>query len=77
MCNDLYYVAHAEGVWLRKVEVTVTFEGDPLLATRAAMTVAAEVEDETTDVAAIIEKAKASSTVSNSVQRGLPVTVSP
>ena len=79
MCNDLHYVAHADGVRLRKVEVavTVTFEGDPLLATQASMTVAAEAEDETTDVATIIEKAKATSTVSNSVQRGLPVTISP
>ncbi len=76
-CNDLRYVAHEAGVRLREiaVEVTVDFGGEPLLATGAAMEVSVEAEDGA-DVADIIAKAEASSTVSNSIARGLQVAVS-
>ena len=41
-CNDLQYVAHDMGVSMATiaVDVTVTLEGSPLLATQATMRVA-------------------------------------
>lgn len=75
-CNDLRYVAHEAGIRLTRieVEVTVSFEGDPLIAARSAMVVAVEAEGGA-DVTRIIERAKATSTVSNSLQRGVPVDI--
>ncbi len=73
-CNDLQYVAHDRGVRLTEVEVEVTLQlqETPLLVTGAAMTVRAQGEG---DVAAVITQAQALSTVSNSIARGFPVTV--
>lgn len=78
MCSDLHYVADAAGVRLASVavEVTLTLAGEPLLATGAEMVVAAQAEDPRVDVPALIERAAASSTVSNSIARGVPVRVS-
>lgn len=72
LCNDLQYVAHDMGVRLTSiaVEVALELDGDPLLVTGATMSVQAEGEG---DVAAVIARAKADSTVSNSVTRGFPV----
>lgn len=77
-CNDLYYVAHDMGVRLSSVavDVTVTFDGNPLLATSADMQVAIEAADVSADLDALIERARATSTVSNSVSRGFPVRIS-
>ncbi len=77
MCNDLHYVADAAGVRLTAVAVgvTLTLDGDPLLATGAEMVVAAQAEDPSVDVAALIERAALTSTVSNSLTRGVPVRV--
>src|SRR5262249_37980478 len=52
LCNDLHYVADAAGVRLTSVavDVTVNFAGDPLLATDATVTVAAEAADSRVDV---------------------------
>ena len=74
-CNDLYYVAHDMGVKLRSVavDVTVTFGGTPLIATGAAVTVEVEAADPKVDIAALMRKAEAISTVSNSLARGVPV----
>ena len=76
-CNDLHYVASARGVELTSLAVDVTLElsGEPLLATAATMTVSATAADAAVDVEAIIAEAKANSTVSNSLARGLPVAV--
>ena len=57
------------------VGVTLTLDGDPLLATGAEMVVAAQAEDPSVDVAALIERAALTSTVSNSLTRGVPVRV--
>ena len=77
LCNDLYYVAHELGIRLASVavDVTVTFDGDPLLATSAVVQVAVEAADEDADLDALIRRAEARSTVSNSISRGVPVTV--
>ena len=74
-CNDLRYVAHEKGVRLSTIEVdvTVTFEGDPLIATRATMRVAAAADHG--DVASVIARAKEISAVSNSLKRGVPVEI--
>ena len=76
-CNDLHYVAAAEGVELTSlaVEVKLRLAGDPLLATAAEMTVTVTAAQPDADVDAIIAKAKADSTVSNSLIRGFPVAV--
>jgi organic hydroperoxide reductase OsmC/OhrA len=78
LCNDLHYVAYRLGVRLTSVavDVTVNFEGDPLIATAATVHVAVSAEDAGADVAAVIQEAVATSTVSNSITRGLPVHVS-
>ena len=74
-CNDLYYVAHDMGMKLKSVavDVTMTFDGTPLIATRAAVTVAVEAADPGADIAALMQRAEAISTVSNSLARGVPV----
>jgi organic hydroperoxide reductase OsmC/OhrA len=76
-CNDLRYVADAMGIRLLRIEVDVTLalNGNPLLATDASLAVAVEAEAGA-DVASLIERAKATSTVSNSIARGVPVVVS-
>ena len=74
-CNDLHYVAHEMGVALASIEVDVTvdFEGSPLLATNATVKAAIVARDEGADVDALIRRAREISTVSNSIQRGVPV----
>ncbi|MDR7031784.1 OsmC family protein [Mesorhizobium sp. BE184] len=75
-CNDLRYVAHGMGVALGRIAVSVTLEldGEPLLATSATITVSCETLDGS-NPQMLIERAKADSTVSNSLARGFPVTV--
>lgn len=75
-CNDLRYTAHEMEVPLGKiaVEVTVELEGEPLITTSASMTVTCETEDGS-DPQAVIDKAKAGCMVSNSLQRGVPVSI--
>ena len=75
-CNDLRYVAHAKGVALGKISVSVTVEldGDPLLATAATMVVSCEALDGSS-AKIIIEEAKLGSMAINSLRKGIPVTV--
>ena len=77
-CNDLHYVAHEMGIELRSlaVDVTISFAGEPLLATGAEMRVQVEAADPTADIAALLERAKSTSTVSQSISRGIPVSIS-
>jgi len=74
-CNDLHYVAHEMGVALASIEVDVTvdFEGSPLLATNATVKAEIVARDEGADVDTLIRRAREISTVSNSIQRGVPV----
>ena len=76
-CNDLHYVAYDMGVRLAfiGVDVTVTFEGSPLLATQAEMRVTVTASDEGADVDAVIARARDISAVSNSIKRGMPVQI--
>jgi len=75
-CNELRYVAHAEGVQLGDISVSVTvrLEGEPMLATRATMVVSCQAIDGST-ATAIVEKAKRISMAMNSLRRGVPVEV--
>src|SRR5262245_15776560 len=69
LCNDLYYVAHEMSITVTSiaVDVTVAFEGQPLLATSAAVQIAVEATDDNADLDALVRKAQAISTVSNSL----------
>lgn len=75
-CNDLRYVAQEMGVGLGKISVSVTVElaGEPLLAIAATMIVSCETEDGS-DPRAVIEKARESCMVSNSLRNGVPVAI--
>jgi organic hydroperoxide reductase OsmC/OhrA len=75
-CNDLRYVAHARGVQLGKISVSVTVElaGDPILATGATMLVSCETLDGS-DAESLIEEARATCMATNSLRRGIPVEV--
>jgi organic hydroperoxide reductase OsmC/OhrA len=75
--NDLRYVAQEMGVQIQalSVLVAVDFDGDPLLAVSSRVAVSCTLADGK-DSREMIEQAKATSTVSNSLARGFPVTVS-
>lgn len=77
-CNDLRYVAQEMGVGLGRIAVSVTVElsGEPLLTTAATMTVSCETLDGS-DARLVIEKAKQSCMVSNSLRQGVPVAIEP
>ena len=74
-CNDLHYVAHEMGLRLTSVEVdvVVSFEGSPLLATGAVLRARVSAADKGADIDALIRRAQEISTVSNSLKRGIPV----
>jgi organic hydroperoxide reductase OsmC/OhrA len=74
-CNDLHYVASEMGISISSVEVavTVTFEGDPLLATAIEVTALATSPDQGADINELVRRTQKTSSVSNSVTRGVPV----
>lgn len=75
-CNDLRYVAEEMNLSLGKISVTVTIElaGSPLVATSALMQVDCRLKDGS-DGSAVVERAKSSCMVSNSLRQGVPVTI--
>ena len=75
-CNDLRYVADEMGIELGKIAVSVTveLEGDPLITTAATMEVSCETLDGS-DPQRVIESAKTTCMVSNSLRQGFPVTI--
>jgi organic hydroperoxide reductase OsmC/OhrA len=76
LCNDLRYAAHEMDVALHEIAVTVALEidGAPPLAREAVATLRC-VGDDAAEVAAVVARARAGSTVANSVARGFPVTL--
>ena len=74
-CNDLHYVAHDMGIRLASiaVDVTVAFEGNPLIAKSATLRVAVSATDKGADVSGVIRRAQEISAVSNSIKRGIAV----
>ncbi len=75
-CNDLRYVAAEMDVSLSSISVSVTVEldGEPLIATAATMSVQCTVADGS-DPTPVIERAQGSCMVSNSLARGIPVSI--
>ncbi|TMV10318.1 OsmC family peroxiredoxin [Ruegeria sediminis] len=75
-CNDLRYVAHSHAVEIAEIDVQVTLflEGDPIIATSAEMVVTCFTKDGI-DAVNIIEEAKLSCMVSNSIAKGVPVSI--
>lgn len=75
-CNDLRHVAHRRGAELGSisVEVALTLEGDPVVATAAALTVRCSMADGS-DPAPLVEEARQGSMVGISLPRGIPVSV--
>ena len=75
-CNDLRYVAHSRAIEITEIEVHVTLalEGDPPIATAAEMIVTC-ITNDGQDTASIIEEAKSSCMVSNSIAKGVPVSI--
>lgn len=76
-CNDLRYVSHSRGIEIDEISVSVTLhlEGEPIIATSAEMSVVCTTRDGS-DAAPVVEQAKSSCMVSNSLARGIPVTIS-
>ncbi|MCB1367559.1 MAG: OsmC family protein [Rhodobacteraceae bacterium] len=76
-CNDLRYVAERRGVGIDEIEIEVTLvlDGEPIVATAAEMVVFCTTSDGT-DAATLVDKARSSCMVSNSISKGLPVSVS-
>jgi organic hydroperoxide reductase OsmC/OhrA len=74
--NDLHYAAEQMGLAVAElnVRVSLSFDGEPLVASAAEMVVDCRLEDGG-DPAALIERAKAQCTVANSLRAGLPVTI--
>lgn len=75
-CNELRWVAESEGVGIGNISASVTIElhGEPLTAKNAVLHVSCETTDGS-DPANIINKAKASCMVTNSVAQGFPVAI--
>jgi organic hydroperoxide reductase OsmC/OhrA len=74
LANDLRYVAKDLGARIEAIaiDVALTLEGDPLRATAAEVRISAEGPDPQA-IAEAIARARAESTVANSIARGLPV----
>jgi organic hydroperoxide reductase OsmC/OhrA len=76
-CNDLRYAAEKLGVELGEISALVSLElaGEPLLATSAHLKVTCSTLDGT-DPAIVVESAKSSCMVSNSLSQGMAVAIS-
>ena len=74
LCNDLRYIAHQRALRIVSLQVTVSveFDGEPLLANSVDVRVQCEL-DGGMDPESLVAEAIASSTVANSISRGLRV----
>lgn len=75
-CNDIEAISEEIGVAIvdLRVSVSVDFAGVPSRATGAAMTVECALEDGA-DPAELIRRAKALTTIGNSLREGFPVEI--
>ncbi|MBS7543729.1 OsmC family protein [Ancylobacter oerskovii] len=74
-CNDLHTTAHAMGVILTEVAVSVEvdFAGEPPMAVGARLTAQASALPRDVDMQQLIDRAFAASAVGNSLRRGVRV----
>ena len=75
-CNDLQAIAAEMGVTITdlRVSVTIAFAGQPSRATDARMDVDCTLADGA-DPAELIERAKAVTTIGNSIRTGVPLEI--
>lgn len=76
MCNDLRYVAHQMGVTLTSLAVDVTVhltDGNPRFATDADVAITVESDDLNADLAELVKRARADTTIGNSLMRGINI----
>ena len=75
MCNDLRYMAHKMGITLTAlaVDVTVHFSGDPRLATDADVEIKVKSDDPNADLAELVKRAQADTTIGNSLVGGINI----
>jgi organic hydroperoxide reductase OsmC/OhrA len=75
-CNDMQQIAYEMGLSIAdlRVSVSVDFEGTPSRATGARMDVECILTDGS-DAAELIERAKAATTIGNSLRAGMSVTI--
>jgi len=76
-CNDLHYVASAMGIAIASLDVDVELglAGEPMLVSNAALRVHVRTVDAAADIEELIRRARAVSTVGNSIQRGIALEV--
>jgi organic hydroperoxide reductase OsmC/OhrA len=76
-CNDMQAIADQMGLAIAdlKVSVDVDFSGDPVRASDARLTVKCALADGS-DPSELIERAKADTTIGNSIRSGIPFQIS-
>jgi organic hydroperoxide reductase OsmC/OhrA len=75
-CNDLQVLADQMGVAITdlRISVSIDYEGSPSRAADAQMTVDCTLADGS-DASELIERAKALTTIGNSLRQGIPVSI--
>ena len=75
LCNDLRYVAHDMGITLTAlaVDVTVNFSDHPRRATDAEVRIELACDDPGADIARLLERARAETTIGTSLPRGVDI----
>jgi uncharacterized OsmC-like protein len=75
LCNDLRYVAHRMGINLTSlaVDVVLHYSDEPRLATDADVQIKVESDDPKADLAELIRRARADTTIGNSLARGINI----
>jgi organic hydroperoxide reductase OsmC/OhrA len=75
--NDMQAIADQMGLTIADLQVSVSidFDGDPVRATDARMSVECTLADGS-DPSELIERAKADTTIGNSLRAGIPVQIS-
>ena len=75
LCNDLRYVAHKMGINLTSlaVDVALHYSDEPRLVTDAEVQIKVEADDPKADLDGLIERARADTTIGNSLVRGINI----
>jgi uncharacterized OsmC-like protein len=75
MCNDLRYVAHKMGITLTSlaVDVVLHFSDEPRLVTDADVHIKVESDDPKADLKELVRRARADTTIGNSLLRGINI----